>query len=238
MREIYRAGALGLSYSAYSQPFVREDRIFRCSDVLTPCCPNCPISRSSPHLRVSAVRFCSAIFGNLFLISVIRGISGKVLFFPSSRCIYNLRMPIPFAEYATRVQEHLERDWGIPVVTRDIPDPLTGDLDGAEIDVDYAITPEQRLFLLGHLFGHTVQWNVNESAFDLGRQYKPPVDEALFPEVLAYEGEAARYGLQLLHQIGINDVDQWFSNYTAADQAYLLHFYRTGDKGEFKNFWL
>ena len=28
-----------------------------------------------------------------------------------------------------------------------------GDLDGAEIDVDYAITPEQRLFLLGHLFG-------------------------------------------------------------------------------------
>lgn len=29
-----------------------------------------------------------------------------------------------------------------------------GDLDGAEIDVDYAITPEQRLFLLGHLFGY------------------------------------------------------------------------------------
>jgi hypothetical protein len=150
--------------------------------------------------------------------------------------IYNLPM-IPFAEYAARVQEHLEHDWGIPVITRDIPDPLTGDLDGAEIDVDYAITPEQRLFLLGHLFGHTVQWNVNESAFDLGRQYKPPVDEALIPEVLAYEGEAARYGLTLLHQIGITDIDQWFSNYTAADQAYLLHFYRTGDKGEFKNFW-
>ncbi len=146
-------------------------------------------------------------------------------------------MNIPFTEYAARVQERLERDYGIPVITRDIPDPLTGDLDGAEIDVDYAITPEQRLFLLGHLFGHTVQWNVNESAFDLGRQYKPPVEEALIPEVLAYEGEAARYGLTLLHQTGITDVDQWFSNYTAADQAYLLHFYRTCDKGEFKNFW-
>ena len=146
-------------------------------------------------------------------------------------------MPIPFADYATRVQEHLEQDWGIPVITRDIPDPLTGDLNGAEIDVDYAITPEQRLFLLAHLFGHTVQWNVNESAFDLGRQYKPPVDEALFPEVLAYEGEAARYGLTLLHQIGITDVDQWFSNYTTADQTYLLHFYRTGDKGDFSTFW-
>lgn len=146
-------------------------------------------------------------------------------------------MPLPFAEYAQRVQEHLERDYGIPVITRDIPDPLTGDLDGAEIDVDYAITAEQRLFLLAHLFGHTVQWNMNESAFDLGRQYKPPVDEALIPEVLAYEGEAASYGLMLLHQIGITDVDQWFSNYTASDQAYLLHFYRTGDKGEFSTFW-
>jgi hypothetical protein len=146
-------------------------------------------------------------------------------------------MSIAFAEYAARVQEHLERDYGIPVITRDIPDPLTGDLNGAEIDVDYAITPEQRLFLLGHLFGHTVTWNVNESGFDLARQYKPPVEEALIPEALAYEGEAARYGLALFHQIGITDVDQWFSNYTAADQGYLLHFYRTGDKGEFKNFW-
>jgi len=156
---------------------------------------------------------------------------------PSAFREYNFSMPIPFADYATRVQEHLEQDWGIPVITRDIPDPLTGDLNGAEIDVDYAITPEQRLFLLAHLFGHTVQWNVNESAFDLGRQYKPPVDEALFPEVLAYEGEAARYGLTLLHQIGITDVDQWFSNYTTADQTYLLHFYRTGDKGDFSTFW-
>jgi hypothetical protein len=152
---------------------------------------------------------------------------------------YNLFMPIPFADYAVRVHQHLEQGWGIPIIERDIPDPLTGDLNGAEIDIDYAVTAEQRLFLLGHLFGHTVQWNVNESSFNLGRQYKPPVDEKLIPEVLAYEGEAARYGLQMLHQIGITDpeVDQWFSNYTAADQAYLLHFYRTGDKGDFKNFW-
>jgi hypothetical protein len=42
-----------------------------------------------------------------------------------------------------------------------------------------------------------------------------------------------------MHEIGITDtnVDQWFSNYTAADQKYLLHFYRTGDKGEFQEFW-
>jgi hypothetical protein len=146
-------------------------------------------------------------------------------------------MSIPFAAYAVKVQEQIERHYGIRVVTRDIPDPLTGDLNGEEIAIDFAVTAELRLFLLGHLFGHTVQWNTDSSTFDIGKQYKPPVDEKLFSAVLAYEGEAAAYGLALLHQIGITDADQWFSNYTAADQRYLLHFYRTGDKGEFHEFW-
>jgi hypothetical protein len=146
-------------------------------------------------------------------------------------------MPIPFSDYCARVQNHLEHRYAIPVVTRDIPDPLTGDLDGSEIDIDYAVTPEQRLFLLAHLFGHTVQWNTHPDAFEIGRQYQPPVDERLFPAILAYESEAASYGLALLHEIEITTIDQWFSNYTACDQAYLLHFYRTGEKGEFRQFW-
>src|ERR1051326_1831329 len=131
MRDFYRAAALGLSYSAYSQPFVFA--IFKMSGT----CDAPDVRSSDPDLPIPIFRR------------------------PDLRPVYNLSMPIPFAEYASRVQEHLERDWGIPVVTRDIPDPLTGDLDGAEIDVVYAITPELRLFLLGHLFGHTVQWNVN-----------------------------------------------------------------------------
>ena len=57
-------------------------------------------------------------------------------------------MPIPFAEYCARVQDHVERAYGIRVVTLDVPDPLTGDLDGAEIHIDYAVTAEQRFFLL------------------------------------------------------------------------------------------
>src|ERR1022692_416740 len=122
-------------------------------------------------------------------------------------------MEIPFDEYSSRVQKHLETFYGIRVVTRDIPDPLTGDLDGAEIDIDYAVSPEQRLFLLAHLFGHTVQWNMDSSKFEIGRQYRPPVDEGLIPAVIAYEGEAAGYGLALLHEIGISEIDQWFCNY-------------------------
>jgi hypothetical protein len=144
----------------------------------------------------------------------------------------------PFAEYSTRVEEELKRVYGIRVVTRDIPGTLLGDLDGLEIHIDLAVSPEQRLFMSAHLFGHTVQWNVDPHAFELGRRYGPPVDKDDFPAIVAYEREAASYGLGLLHQTGIKDLDQWFSDYAACDEAYLLHYYRTGEKGGFQSFWL
>lgn len=146
-------------------------------------------------------------------------------------------MQTPFSDYSLTVEHHLAQKYGLAVITRDIPDPLTGDLDGTEIHIDYAVTSEQRLFLLAHLFGHTVQWNTDAASFEIGRQYQSPVDEALFPSILAYEGEAAAYGLSMLHEIGISDIDQWFSSYTACDQGYLLHFYRTGEKQNFSMFW-
>lgn len=144
---------------------------------------------------------------------------------------------IPFVEYCTRVQEHLETFYGIRVVTTDIPDPLTGDLDGSEIDLDYLLTPEQRLFLLVHLFGHTVQWNTDPRAFALGRPQQPPVRDELLPALMAYERLAARYALSMLHHLGITDIDQWLSDYTACDRAYLSHYYRTGEKQEFLTLW-
>jgi len=146
-------------------------------------------------------------------------------------------MNIPFEEYCARTQNHLETFYGIQVVTRDIPDPLVGDLDGSEIDIDQAVTSEQRLFMLGHLFGHTVQWSVDPASFEIGRRYQPPVSEDLIPAIIAYEREAASYGLAMFHQISIVDIDQWFCDYTASDQAYLLHFCRTGEKGDFRSFW-
>ena len=91
---------------------------------------------------------------------------------------------IPFAEHCSRVEAHIEHAYRIRVVTVDVPDPLTGDLDGAEIHLDFALTPEQRLFLLGHLFGHTVQWNVNPRAFEIGKQHEPPVSEELLPSIM------------------------------------------------------
>jgi hypothetical protein len=35
-----------------------------------------------------------------------------------------------FLAYCTRVEKFLLTNYGIAVITRDIPDPLTGDLDG------------------------------------------------------------------------------------------------------------
>lgn len=137
---------------------------------------------------------------------------------------------ILFPELCARVQEHIERRYGVRVVTRDIPDPLIGDLDGAEIHIDCAVTPEQRLFLLAHLFGHTVQWNVDPEAFEMGQPRRPPVDEALLPAIMAYEREAAGYGIAVLHEIAIRHADRWLSDYTACDLAYLEHYYRTGEK--------
>src|SRR6266567_2691287 len=100
---------------------------------------------------------------------------------------------IRFSDCAGRLEQYIEQVYGIRVVTRDIPDPLTGDLNGAEIHIDCAVTPEQRLFLLAHLFGHTVQWNVSPGAFELGGPRQPPVPEAELPALMEYERYAARY---------------------------------------------
>lgn len=97
---------------------------------------------------------------------------------------------IPFADYSAQVQEHIEKAYGVRVITRDVADPLTGDLNGAEIHIDYAVT-EQRLFLLAHLFGHTVQWNVSRGAFELGRPQTPPVSAECLPALMDYECRTA-----------------------------------------------
>ncbi len=144
---------------------------------------------------------------------------------------------LPFPQLCERVQQSIENRYGIRVVTRDIPDPLIGDLNGAEIHIDCAVTAEQRLFLLAHLFGHTVQWNADPSAFEIGKTRQPPVDDSLLPLLLAYEREAAGYGLGLLHESGIYDADRWLSDYSACDLAYLTHFYRTGEKRDPQSFW-
>ena len=138
-----------------------------------------------------------------------------------------------------RVEKLIEQRWQIPVRISDVPNPFTGDLDGEVILVDHDLDIEDALFILVHLFGHTVQWNVSERARQIG--FARPGDvvwtEAALREVAAYEAEACGYSLQLLHEAGVDDLDQWVSDFAACDTAYLMHFYRTGEKLPFRSFW-
>jgi hypothetical protein len=136
-----------------------------------------------------------------------------------------------------RVEPLIEARWGIPVVVSDVPNPFTGDLDGERIIVDYENDIANAVFILIHLFGHTVQWNVSEHARDVAFARRTTWTDDQLREVAEYEREACRYSLQLLHEAGIHDLDQWVSDFAACDVAYLMHFYRTGEKRPFLEFW-
>ena len=71
------------------------------------------------------------------------------------------------------VERLIEARYGIPVIVSDVPTPFTGDLDGAEIRVDYDLDPEDALFIIVHLFGHTVQWNVSPEARAIAKHPGP-----------------------------------------------------------------
>ena len=142
-----------------------------------------------------------------------------------------------FREVWTIVEPYVERRWGIPVHVRDVANPFTGDLDGAEIHVDHDLPAEDALFNLVHLFGHTVQWNVSARAREIGSVVHDKPDDALLRELGDYELEACRYSMQLFHDAGVRDLDQWLSDFARCDAGYLDHFYRTGEKRAFRSFW-
>lgn len=137
-----------------------------------------------------------------------------------------------------RLEPYIESTYGIPVVISDVTDPFTGDLDGAEIRVDYDQSAEDALFIIAHLFGHTVQWNLSERARVIGSVVQDNPTPELLDELEAYERVACRYSLRLFHDCGVTDLDQWLSDFAACDFAYLRHFYATGEKRPFRSFWV
>jgi len=142
-----------------------------------------------------------------------------------------------FAEAFNQIESYIERRYDLPVVIRDVTDPFTGDLDGAHIEVDYDQSVEDALFIIAHLFGHTVQWNTDPRARELGTAVVKNPTEEFLAELRDYEQLACRYSLQLFHDAGIRDLDQWVADFAACDSAYLMHFYRTGEKRPFRTFW-
>lgn len=41
----------------------------------------------------------------------------------------------------------------------------------------------------------------------------------------AYEREAAGFGMQLMHQVGVTTLDQWYSDFVATDWRYVERYY-------------
>ena len=142
-----------------------------------------------------------------------------------------------FREIYNSLQRYIEETYGIPVIISDVVHPFTGDLDGAEIHVDYDLPVEEAVFIIAHLFGHTVQWNLSAHAREIGAAVQQNPSEERLSQLRAYEREACRFSLQLFHDAGVRDVDQWVADFSACDFAYLEHFYRSGEKAPFRRFW-
>jgi len=135
------------------------------------------------------------------------------------------------------LEAHIEARYGVPVILKDVPDPFTGDLDGREIHVDFDLDPADAVFIVAHLFGHTVQWNLSPADRDLGSRFLVGASAEELAAVRDYERTACAYSLQLFHEAGVRDCDAWLSDFAACDFAYLEHFYRTGEKRPFMSFW-
>lgn len=139
-------------------------------------------------------------------------------------------------EVCKLLERRVERIYGVRVSCRRVCPPFKGDLDGERIWIDPSQTPEQRVFMIAHLFGHIVQWNVSGRNEKLDKA-TPPVSTELIRLVEMYERQAARFGLQLLYEVAAQDLRRWYSEYSDADTAYLKHYYLTGDIGVFEDFW-
>ena len=74
-------------------------------------------------------------------------------------------------------------------------DPNTGDFDGQRILLDYEQDLEVALFVLVHLFGHTVQWNVSEKWRASARTCRPARPKEM-KGIHEYEQGATRLGMR------------------------------------------
>jgi hypothetical protein len=140
-------------------------------------------------------------------------------------------------EAAQTLSRFIEARYAVPIVITDVPNPFRGDLDGARILVKPDLEADETLFLIAHLFGHTVQWNLDARAREIGAFVQASPSEERLQELETYERDACRYSLWLLHEAGIHDLDQWLADFAACDFAFLRHFYATGERRPFRSFW-
>jgi hypothetical protein len=62
-------------------------------------------------------------------------------------------------------------------------------------------------------------------------------DDAMLDRLEAYERQACAYSQMLFHEAIVTDLDAWLADYSACDFAFLRHFYRNGERLDFRRFW-
>jgi hypothetical protein len=123
----------------------------------------------------------------------------------------------------------VEGVYGLKVILGPVVGSYTGQFDGTQIWVDLEKDPQEAIFILAHLFGHTVQWNLSDELRVLGLAVTGVKVEDL-PRIYRYEREASQLGLGLLSEIGEDRLARWLTDYFGADWKFLERFYRTGEK--------
>src|SRR4051794_4209499 len=130
--------------------------------------------------------------------------------------------------------ERIESVYSLKVNIGPVLGSYTGQFDGKEIWVDLERDPEEAVFILVHLFGHTVQWNLDEKLRRLGLANSGVTEEDL-PRIYQYERQASQLGLALLEETGEFGLARWLTDLFGADWKFLEHFYRTGEKVRFES---
>jgi hypothetical protein len=128
----------------------------------------------------------------------------------------------------TNLKTAIEERYGYKVECAELEHPKTGIFDGLTITLHPHLPTYLHCFILLHLFGHSVQWTAPSLEHKL-HDLQHTEDRERFMQVLHdYELEAARFGMQLLHELKIEDRDQWYSDFVETDLRYVERFYREG----------
>ena len=140
---------------------------------------------------------------------------------------------IDFKNCFNIVEKHIEDRYQMPVMISDVLDPNTGDFDGVTIKIDYDQELDLAFYILLHLFGHSVQWNLSKRYRDLGQDQSIPKPPEVMEEIYHYERDATRFALALCRDAQLQpiaEIAQWVSDWFAADYAFLERFYTTGER--------
>src|SRR4029079_11575870 len=117
--------------------------------------------------------------------------------------------------------------YGFIIEYRGLEPPRTGIFDGLRISIDPDVDFEMQCFILLHLFGHSIQWTAPSLAAQLTALKGTSAKIAFMSFLHNCEYQGARFGMRLMREAGIHDLDQWYSDFVGSDWRYVERYYET-----------